>query len=115
MEKSARSVLSAPVCVTAPGRSICQRAYEQGGSYRASALGSVAVGTLSIALRFGGWDFPSPRRRGRNIRGCPGCIGGRVPDAKVVISSAGQGTLRTLTTNAEGIFCRAGAAAWTGL
>src|ERR1039457_6939175 len=30
--------------------------------------------------------------------------GAVVPNAKVVISSAGQGTLRTLTANAEGIF-----------
>ena len=35
------------------------------------------------------------------VRDASGAV---VPDAKVVISSAGQGTLRTLTTNAEGIF-----------
>ena len=56
----------------------------------------LSVSTLAFSQSSGG------------VAGISGVVrdpsGAVVPNAKVVISSAGQGTLRTLTANAEGIF-----------
>ena len=64
------------------------------------------VFALLIAL----WLFachprtPTRRRRSGNFRRGPGPSARSAPNAKVVVSSEGQGTLRTLTTNDAGVF-----------